>query len=128
MNKEEPEITLNDIHNDLTELIKWTKVSSYEQVRKFFESILDSDTKKIVYQLSDGKIGSTEVIKKAKSSTESVSKYWNQWPKLGIGESVSAQGGKRFKRSFDLEDFDLLPKMMEKQTNQKKKNEEMKNE
>jgi len=73
----------------------------------------------MVYQLSDGKIGSTEVIKKGKSSTESVSKYWNQWPKLGLGESISAKGGKRFKRSFDLEDFDLLPKQMKKQTKSK---------
>ncbi len=103
----------------LREILKLIKVTSFKQVKDILNSILDTDTKKMVYQLSDGKIGSTEVIKKGKSSTESVSKYWNQWPKLGLGESISAKGGKRFKRSFDLEDFDLLPKQMKKQTKSK---------
>ena len=116
MSKVEPEITLRDIHNDLTELIKWTKVSSYEQVKKFLESVLDSETKKIVYQLSNGKIGREEAVKQVKSSSVSISKYWNQWSKLGLGESVSAQGGKRFKRSFDLDDFDLIPEVLKKKS------------
>lgn len=103
----------------LNEILKLIKVTSFKQVKDVLNSILDTDIKKMVYQLSDGKIGSTEVIKKGKSSPKSVSKYWNQWPKLGIGESVSAKGGKRFKRSFDLEDFDLLPKQMKKQTKSK---------
>lgn len=111
MMSKEPEITLKDIHNDLNELIKWTKVSSYEQVKKFLGLILDTDAKKIVYQLSDGKLTSTEIIKKAKVSSASMTKYWNQWPKLGLGESIAAEGGKRFKHNFDLEDFDLLPKI-----------------
>lgn len=115
----EPEITLSDIHNDLTELIKWTRVSSYEQIKKFLESVLDSDVKKTVYQISDGEINVLDAIKKSKSSAGSVSKYWNQWPKLGIGESISEKGGKRFKRSFNLEDFDLLPKQMKKQSKSK---------
>ena len=119
MSKEELEIILNEIHNDLTELIKWTKVSSYEQVKKFLESILDSDTKKIVYQLSDGELGRSEIITKGKSSIGSISKYWNQWPKLGLGITIDVKGGKRFKRSFDLEDFNLLPKQIKKQTTPK---------
>lgn len=123
MSNEEPEITLSDIHNDLTELIKWTKVSSYEHVKKFLESVLDSDTKKIVYQLSNGEIGREEAVKQAKSSSASISKYWNKWPKLGIGESVSAQGGKRFKRSFDLDDFDLVPEVLKEKSKKGEKNE-----
>ena len=113
MNDEQTEI--------LREILKLTKVTSFKQVKDVLNSILDTDTKKMVYQLSDGKIGSTEVIKKGKSSAEFVSKYWNQWPKLGLGESVSAKGGKRFKRSFDLENFDLLPKQMKKQKKSKEK-------
>lgn len=122
MSENEPEITLKDLHNDLTELIKWTKVSSYNQVKEFLNSILDTNAKKTVYQLSDGKIGSTEIVNKAKVSEKSVSKYWNQWPKLGIGESRAVPGGKRFKRSFDLEDFELMSKENKKQTNSNEEN------
>ena len=119
MSKEEPEITLRDIHDDLTELIKWTKISSYEQVKRSLESVLDTNTKKIVYQLSDGEIGVVEAVKQSKSSKDFVSKYWNQWPKFGIGVTVSVKGGKRFIRSFDLDDFDLFPKQIKKQSESK---------
>jgi len=105
----------------LKEILKWTKVTSFNQVKNVLNSILDTDSKKLIYQLSDGKLTSTEIIKKSKASSATITKYWNQWPKLGLWEPVSAEGGKRFKRGFDLEDFDLLPKQMKNQTKSKEK-------
>lgn len=105
----------------LTEILKWIKVSSYQKVKDFLNFILDTDTKKVIYQLSDGDTGSTEIIKKAKASSATVSKCWQDWEKLGIGEALSSAGGKRFKRTFDLEDFGLLPKLI--QSTKEKKNE-----
>ena len=99
----------------LKEILKWIKVSSFNQVKDGLNSILDTDSKKLIYQLSDGQLTSIEIIKKAKTSSATIAKYWNQWPKLGLGKPVSTEGRKRFKRSFDLEDFDLLPKQMKKQ-------------
>lgn len=103
----------------LKEILKWIKVTSFNQVKDVLNSILDTDSKKMIYQLSDGKLTSTEIIKKAKASSASITKYWNQWPKLGLGESISAEGGKRFKRSFDLADFNLLPKLMKENTKER---------
>lgn len=92
----------------LKEILKWIKVTSFNQVKDVLNSILDTDSKKLIYQLSDGKLTSTEIIKKAKASPNSVSKYWQEWEKAGIGESKSAQGGIRFIRSFDLSLFGIV--------------------
>ena len=37
----------------------------------------------------------------------SIANYWKSWEKVGLGEPVTAMGGKRFKRSFDLKDFGI---------------------
>jgi len=92
----------------LREMLKWIKVSSYREVKDFLNSILENDTKKLIYQYSDGNHGTTEVVKSAKSSAQTVSNCWKEWKKLGIGETVDVKGGARFKRTFDLNDFGLL--------------------
>ena len=86
----------------LKEILKWIKVTSFNQVKDVLNSILDTDSKKLIYQLSDGKLTSTEIIKKAKASSATITKYWQEWEKVGIGESKSVKGGIRFIRSFDL--------------------------
>jgi len=103
----------------LKEILKWIKVSSFRNVQDFLCSVLDTDTKKLIYQFSDGTITSTEVVRKAKSSSQTVSDCWKLWKKIGIGETVKVTGGERFKRTFDLEDFGLLPASNTK--NQKEK-------
>jgi len=100
----------NEILLTLQELLKWTKASSYRAVKDSLNSILDTETKKLIYQFSDGTLGSTEVVRKAKSSSQTVSDCWKMWKKSGIGETIKVTGGERFKRIFDLDDFDLLPK------------------
>jgi len=92
----------------LKEILKWIKVSSYREVNDFFKFLLDTGTKKLIYQFSDGTNSSAEVVKKAKSSAQTVSDCWKLWKKIGIGETVDVTGGKRFKRTFDLDDFGLL--------------------
>jgi len=99
----------NDQTEILKEILKWIKVSSYREVKDFLNSILKTNTEKLIYQYSNGKNTSTEVVKKAKSSTHKVSDSWKEWKKLGIGDIVEVKGGKRFKRTFDLSDFGLLP-------------------
>ncbi len=91
----------------LKEILKWVKVTSFNQVKDVLNSILDTDSKKLIYQLSDGNLTSTEIIKKAKASSATITKYWQEWEKSGIGESKSARGGIRFVRSFDLTLFGI---------------------
>jgi len=117
----EPEITLKDIHNDLTELLKWIKFSGIQEIKPILESVLNTDDKKIVYQLSDGK-SKPEIAKMSQVSADTVKSYWRNWRKVGITKSQSFSGGPRQIRLFDLEDFNLLSESVNENT--KKESEE----
>ena len=97
----------------IRELLHWTKVSSYKNVKSILESALDSESKKIIYLLSDGKNSYNEIVDKGHVAPNSISKYWNEWGKLGIGELIPINGKKRFKAIFDLNNFGLLPESMQ---------------
>ena len=92
----------------LREILKWIKFAGMKAVKEVLNSALDTDQKKLAYQLSDGDSGMTEVCKATEiASTSTISRYWKSWQKLGLGESISVKGGERFKRVFDLEDFGI---------------------
>lgn len=92
----------------LREILKWTKFSGMKAVKDVLNSTLDTPQKKLLYQLSDGSKGSVELCKATGiASTETITKNWKSWTKLGLGENLAVKGGKRFKRAFDLEDFGI---------------------
>ncbi len=92
----------------LREILKWTKFSGMKAVKEVLNSALDTPQKRIAYQLSDGHNGSVDVCKASGiASTETMTKYWKSWAKLCLGENLPVKGGKRFKRSFDLEDLGI---------------------
>ena len=101
-NKENEQIRL------LNEILKWIKFSGLKEVKGVLTSALDTDQKKIVYQLSDGSKGIVEIGKAAGiSSTATISRYWKSWARLGLGDYLAVKGGDRFKRAFDLEDLGI---------------------
>lgn len=92
----------------LREILKWIKFTGMKEVKEILNSVLETDQKKLAYQLSDGNMGSVEIGKASGiASTETITRYWKSWVKSGLGENVSVKGGKRFKRSFDLEDLGI---------------------
>jgi Fic family protein len=96
----------------LTEILKWIKFSGAKEVRGTLISTLDSDQKILIYDLSDGFRGSVEIAKIAKSSDTTIRRYWASWARRGIVESIKVRGGDRYKKSFELEDFDIaIPKL-----------------
>ena len=110
MNKEEKEITLKDIHNDLVELLKWTKFAGIKEVKSVLESSVITDEEKIIYSLSDGRNSSYNIAKTMGSNDtvrRKISNYWDMWENVGLGSSMPAQGGTRFKHSFSLDDFGI---------------------
>lgn len=99
---------LSDIHNSIKESSKWTKFAGMKEVKPILETQLPDESKKQIYQLSDGKKGTQEIVKMVGGiSHMSIANYWKSWEKVGLGEPVTAMGGKRFKRSFDLKDFGI---------------------
>jgi hypothetical protein len=92
----------------LKEILKWIKFSGMKGVREQLESALDTNQKKVVFQLSDGSKGIVEIGEIAKvAGTATISRYWKAWSKMGFGEYVAVRGGDRFKRSFDLEELGI---------------------
>jgi hypothetical protein len=92
----------------LREILKWIKFTGMKEVKSILTSVLDNDLKKIAYQRSDGTRGSVEIARiVGLGSNRTVANWWESWLKLSIGESVPAMGGRRFKRSFDLADFNI---------------------
>jgi hypothetical protein len=92
----------------LSEILKWIKFTGMKEVKSTLNSVLDTDAKKLAYQKSDGTRGLAELAKLAGfGSNTPVVNMWDAWQKMGLGESIPAKGGSRFKRSFDLEDFGI---------------------
>jgi len=97
----------NEQNELLKEILKWIKFAGMKGVKDQLEATLETDQKKIVYQLSDGSKAIADINKVTGVSTGSISGYWQKWVKLGLGEKIAVQGGDRFKRSFDLEDLGI---------------------
>jgi len=97
----------------LREILKWTKFAGMADVKGVLQTVLNSDKKKLAYQLSDGTRG-TRDINSLSGYTGSVSDLWKEWKRKGIGDTISVQRGERFKRTFDLEDFGIeLPPVVQ---------------
>jgi hypothetical protein len=79
----------------LSELSLWTRLGATEQAKAFFERILDTDTKKWVYEALDGEATQTMIQDKTSVNQASVSIWGREWQALGIVAEV--RGGKRRK-------------------------------
>jgi len=91
----------------LKEILKWIKFSGIKEVRTVMTSTLDTEQKRLVYHLSDGKRGSIDISQITKISDSTVRRYWESWARLGLMEPIRVQGGIRYIKSFELGDFGL---------------------
>lgn len=91
----------------LREILKWIRFAGMKEVKVVLSSALDSETKKVIYHLSDGEKGSVEIAKASRVSDSTVRSYWKSWAKLGIVEAIKVRRGERYKKAFDLEDFGI---------------------
>ncbi len=96
-------------------------VRGIKEVKAVLETTLDTEQKRAAYHVSDGSRGTREVASKAGYGSKStIEVLWKKWRRLGLGESHPVMGGgERFRRSFDLEDFDIeVPKSVRAKDNQ----------
>lgn len=92
----------------LKEIAKWVRFSGFKQVKDVLQTTLDNEKKILAYHLSDGKTTSTVISQKTGINQPKVTELWKEWVTLGLGESITASGGSRFKRSFDLKMFGIV--------------------
>lgn len=91
----------------LREILKWIKFTGAKEVKNVLMVTLDTEQKRLVYDLSDGNRGSMDIAKLAGTSDSTVRRYWASWARQGIVESMRVRGGERYKKSFELEDFGI---------------------
>lgn len=89
----------------LREILKWIKFAGVGEVRNALATTLDTEQKRLIYHLSDGKEGSVQIAKTARVGDSTVRRYWASWARQGIVEPLKVRGGERYKKSFELEDF-----------------------
>ena len=84
---------LQQIANTMRELLLWARVMGYPAVKRILESVLDTDEKSLVYQLTG-------------INMRNISEWGQEWERIGIAEPsrVSVIKGRR-QRVFDLKDF-----------------------
>ena len=99
----------NEVVALLEELVRWTRFQGVQQAKKTLQELLEGDTQKVLYHLSDGR-SSEETAKAAGVSSQTVRNYWRAWFASGIVAPSKKYKG-RFEKLFNLEDLGIpLPK------------------
>lgn len=116
-----------EIKNILKEILKWTKFQGMQKIKQVLETALNTDTKKLVYELSDG-ISSPKIAKIAGADSSTVRDYWRDWAILGIVE-IHPEYKRRYRRIFSLKEVGIeVPEVKEKTEAQEEKTEGEENE
>ena len=98
-----------DIKDLLKELLKWTKFEGMQKVKQVLEDTLDSDVKKMTYELSNG-LSSPEIAQAVGLDSSTVRDYWKDWAIIGIVE-IHTEFKKRYRRIFSLREVGIeVPK------------------
>ena len=91
----------------LDEILMWLRFMNLPRAFKALISALDTEEKKIAYNMSNGENTSRDIAKVISLAYSTVTDWWQDWYRLGIAEAVSVQRGKRAKKLFELEDFGI---------------------
>jgi Fic family protein len=92
----------------LEELLAWTRIGFYGVAKNMLADVLDTDNKRLAYQLADG-LTSIDAIKAgAGIGSNTANDLFKQCLNLGLMEMTP--DGKR-RRLFDLTNFGLMPQM-----------------
>jgi hypothetical protein len=90
----------------LNELLVWTRVGFYGAAKQMLSDVLNSDKKRLAYQMADGERTGESIRVEVKLSPNDLSELFKQCTNLGLMERVD--GGRR-RRLFDLTTFGLVP-------------------
>lgn len=120
MDERATELTLlRDIADTLHELLAWTRATGHSQVRETLEAALETDDKRLVYQLMDGRRGVAEIQKLSNVNVRYISEWGQEWERTGIvvASRRSSVKGRR-ERAFELGDFGIAaPKVKPQPSN-----------
>ena len=93
----------NETVNILRELLKWTVVTSYGQVKATLGAALARQDERLVYHLSDGTRSGLAISAETGVNNAVISGLHSTWTKMGLMRK--AKDG--YQKLFNLEDFGL---------------------
>lgn len=94
--------------NLLREMNIWLRLLGMRQLVETINSILNDSKKISAYQHSDGERTTREIESLTGFNKDAVSDLWKKCALGGLGEYKTASGGRRFKKTFDLEALGLI--------------------
>jgi DNA-binding transcriptional ArsR family regulator len=107
---------IESIEKTLREVLNWLKVANIPQLRETLTRELDSEDKKLVYELTDGIRSQYEIESITKVSRRMVSYYWQKWYGLGLLVTSEKRKG-RMQRIVSLDEVGIgVPSRPGKQT------------
>ena len=78
------EITLKDVTERLDELIAWQRFESLPKLRAVLLKELDSDTKKLAYEMTDGEKSRRDIASALGVSDDNIQTWWQRWYELAV--------------------------------------------
>jgi hypothetical protein len=101
----------------LDELLTWTKVTSFKQVKQTLLEALPKPQDRLVYFLSDGTKTGTQISQESGVNNAIISGLHNGWAKLGLVTKDKTG----YRKRFNLEDFGIeVPDLAELKAIKKK--------
>jgi DNA invertase Pin-like site-specific DNA recombinase len=73
-----------DTDSILKEILKWQELQGKRSLREMIPSLIDNDTKRVVYEMTDGNNSVSDIASKVGISVGTVSNLWNLWYSYGI--------------------------------------------
>lgn len=81
----------------LHELVIYTKLANYGNIRNLLITILDSEDKKRVFEATDGNNSTRQIESVTGVNKDTVSNWWDEWEREGIVEESEEVRGRRCK-------------------------------
>lgn len=99
---------LRELVESLREIVAWARVAGYPVAKHALTTALDSDEKRLVYHLTDGRRSVKEIEELSGVNVRYISEWGREWEKMGIVEPsrISRIKGRR-QKVFDLDAFAL---------------------
>lgn len=97
--------SLNDVAQRLDELIAWQRFESIPKLRTLLLKELDSDIKKLAYEMTDGGNSRRDIASALKISDDNIQHYWEKWYELAIVRPSKRKG--RPQHVVSLEDLGI---------------------
>lgn len=82
----------------LEEILKWIGFEGNQRVKEVLLDELDTDAKKIAYELSDGR-SSPDIAKEVDVTDKTIRDWWKKWVKRRIAE-IHPSYSKRIRKVF----------------------------